>query len=730
MFEKKRKTRILVASLQEESGVILILLALLALVIVSFAAIIIDLSAYANQREQAEEYARLAALAALEAHMGAAATAPLNQRIQAAEDRANTVSNLNVLITERNNGARVFAPILNPTLPTTGRGAQLIPGTWYPSAPPSGNPCTTYPCFVALTSLTPVPPATTVPQVTAYQVRGQIYDQFSTKLARTIFNTASFPVNVLATATVVPRRGVFIVDLSASQTRDTHVLRHTGVSPTPIPTPNQSTNPLGGHGSEFAYSLSTDNPGEPNFQDDYWTFLVGRPDRPQTAGSDTDVTSWRYFFKNYAAAPDKNKDISTITEDQYRKMHFKNDYVQKYVLADGDYARLRAVYQSQAANANYPFPHENPATDPNFRIASSSTLAYRHKIRVDKFRNGPDADGSSFTYKGPEPLQSVFGGLNSAMNVFKTRKVAGDKASLMFVDSRIWYTRFVTMTDNFDYLLRLTDFSRNAGMTADDIADYGDPLNANYNNIITSSTTGMELAVRHGLVPMGMGASMTNLSLAVNQALFELQRDNPTGFSSNFITIITDGLANCRLCRPTDNCTGGQAYACSNQYSYFQDAMNDLIAMVRDRIQGRNVSVNWIMFGDAIAPHMLNIRKDASGTCATDEDARANNWTMVQGNTGDMNAAFSGMSATSPFYQANVAPYQIAVATKGLFGPIRPPLAGCNPATPPTCSGDPATPSSWQPVRNDPFCRTVSQQITAYMQRIIGDNPFTLVEVQ
>ena len=707
-------------SIESESGVVLILLALLAVVIVSFAALIIDLSAYGNQREQAEEYARLAALAALEAHMGAAATATLPQKVQAALDRANTVSNVNVLITERNTGARLYSPALTPALGPN-NGAQLIPGRWVPSLPTDGSdPCAgTYPCFVPENNLAVLP----LPQITAYRVTGQIYDRFSTKLARWIFgNTAAdFPVNVLATATVVPRRGVFIIDLSASQTRDTHVLR------TSQP---QIDHPLDGRGSEFVYTLSTENPGELAFQDTAWNnVLAAGRDRPKFTGNGPN--SWRAFF-NTAQAPDNTKDITTITQDQYRRMHFKDDYVKKYVLMDSDFSLLQSVYNANPNWSNYPFPHLDPASSPLYEISTDPALDYRHVIRVDKFRNPPDSDASvGFTYQGAEPLHSVFAGLNAAMTEFSSRRVAGDAASLMFVDSRLWYTRFVTMTDNFDYLLRLTDFDIPAGGINDDPPAYGAP--ANNNNILRTSTSGFELAIRHGLLPIGSGASKTNLSLAVNQALIELQRGNPTGFSSNFITIITDGLGNCRPCLASETCPAADGgFRCSNQYSYYNQAMANLVNTIRTQVQGRNISVNWIMLGDAIAPHMTSM-SDGNGGCMTDEQARIQNVPMVMGSTGNMDNAFNNMSPSSPFYEASVVPYQIAVATKGLFGPIRPPATGCTtaaPRVPASCPGVANNPLTWVRETLDPYCRTQTQQIVAYMQKIIGDNPFTLVEVQ
>ncbi len=704
-----------------EDGAILILLVLLSVCLITFAAIVIDLGSYGNERQQAQHYADLSALAALEAHYAAndaSLVAPplvldLKDRIQSAVNRASSVSQTNVLLSARTKSAKLF----NPDLNATGTGAELIPGRWWGALPPDGtDPCAgTYPCFRRITNINAVPE----PQVTAYQVRGKIFEKFSTKLARFFFGIDSFPVNVLATASVVPRRGCFIIDMSASVTRDTHVRR----APPSEPLVNQNKTPTKGRGSEFAYMLSSENPGESIFQDDAWDTIA---DSPNDKNRPTDDAEWAAFF-NWA--DEDGLQIANVTQNQFRRMHFVDDYVKKYVMMDADYNDLKNNYDANNDEVRYPFPHPDVTAFAQYEIGVTPALDYRHSVRIDAYRKD---DASTYptgkTYEGAEPLKAIFSGLNNAMTFMQDRQVAGDEACLIFVDSRIWYTRFVTMTANFDYLKKLTDFRIPSGGLTND-----GPGMANSANIVNSSTSGLELIVRHGLLPLGQGASKTNLSLAVTEAIAQLQSGNAANFASNFITVITDGLSNCRPCQSGDPCND-QGFDCNNDYSHFASAMTDLKNLAKNKLQGRNISLHFIMTGDAVGPNTVDVAKDASGTCMTDEELRLANLPYVKGgwdNTffPNISAAFQGMSADHPFYEANVAPYEIAVGTQGLMGQIRPTPA--SPCSPHQCTGDRnANPNTWNRITKDPECRTSSQQMTAFMEKIIGDNPFTLVDVK
>jgi hypothetical protein len=121
---------------------------------------------------------------------------------------------------------------------------------------------------------------------------------------------------------------------------------------------------------------------------------------------------------------------------------------------------------------------------------------------------------------------------------------------------------------------------------------------------------------------------------------------------------------------------------------------------------------------------------DGSGQMVIDSSSCTNACKPPNQNTqhcNDCRAAFDTMGPTKPFIESNVVPYEMAVATQGIWGPIRPGGAGCTPVT--ECSTAPADWQSAPPIMMDPECRTEDQQIDAYMAEIIGGNPLALVEV-
>ncbi len=258
---------------RSESGAILILTAILATIILIFVAIVVDLSIFSNSQEQTQHYSRLAVLAALEQHF-AETVGTSQERAVKAMARAREVTGRNFMLSEPSRAAGLRSQGTSASDP----GALLLPGQYYferPCNDPHDNTCNpcngVYPCFVE-TDLTSDPDG----PVTAYRVRGHLYDGIPTRFARTLFGTDTFPVEVFSTASVRPRQVIFLIDTSGSMTRETHFRRD--------PVASQAENPPLGHGSYFSFVTSVDNPTEPPRQDPHWTFLSSQSNRPRTGG--------------------------------------------------------------------------------------------------------------------------------------------------------------------------------------------------------------------------------------------------------------------------------------------------------------------------------------------------------------------------------------------------------------------------------------------------------------
>lgn len=712
---------------REEHGAVIILVAMLAFVLLMFATLVIDLTQFEDAREQSEYYARKAVLAALAAHLASDASTTSAKTAEALA-RAREVAGKNFLLSDGPSRAAQMDL-------TSGNGAELVPGIYYfqkpcndpanPKCDPTGG---VYPKFVPWTSAQGEDA-----KITAYKITGKLYEGISTKFARSIFGVNEFPVDVLATASVYPRQGCFLVDVSGSMTQETHITK-TGTNDRTAA--DQTADPQSGYGRYFAFTTSADNAGSSyTRQDNHWTLLQNGPVRPTTAAL------WNTFL-----SPATTADVSAA---EYERMHFRDDYRLFETLGNADYPNLSAELKKL---------HPDPATLPAARPFNP------YFTRVDSYRTSatPDATFPSYSYDGAEPLRTVFRGLKKAMEEFKERQVAGDAACLILYDRSLRFYRYVKLTSNFDYIISLTDFDDLSTLTT---APQGDidvvaRLNAD-------SARGFEKLVRYGMMPMGEDGGYTNTLLAVSQAMNELQSGNPEGgFANNFITILGDGLSNCEPCTSGGSCVN--SYQCFNNFTTFNNAQNQLLNLVRTSVQARNIPIHWVLVGESVAPHTLAIKNGTgtgAGKCMTDQDARRftapgmAGVPMVRGGFGHVesngnivvdhdscknacssptsadcvacSAAFRDMSPEKPFLDSNLVPYELAASTKGLWGPIRKTRPGCVPLD--MDNGCTTPPTSWQtaPVlTQDPACRDENQQMEDYMLEIIGGNPISLVEAQ
>lgn len=687
-------------NINREQGAVIPLIALCTILFFILAAMVIDLTLLASSREQSQHFARLAALAALEAHFAVPGNPSITERVQAALDRAREVSQLNVLLSDKDKQRQVNAEV------DPGTGAALEPGMYY-FADDGTAPCSaigdgSYPCFVSADLSDPDT------RITAYRISGSFYAGISTTLARAVLGKETFSVDVWATATVIPRHGCFLVDLSGSMGRETHPLKTIAM---------QQNTPRTGRGGELGFLLEGENNSiaEDYYHTEFWNFLCTGD---QNLSSNTCTGQSRPTndgeWQTFLGTP-----LSDLTKQEYSRIHFHDDYVHKLTLGDKHWGQ-RQDYQDH---------HPDPSTNPQYEVVADGSVADSGKwYYVDTYR---DADGSDgYTYGGAEPLRTVFAGLRTAIQKFKNRQVAGDQACLIMYDNKLSWPRVVKLTDDFDYLLKLTDFSANGTISSDDPAI----LDADLTSV---GTSGLELLIRHNMFPGGASSNFTNTIQAISEAMTQLTEGNPDGgFSSDFIVAIGDGLNNCQTCS-SGSCTAG----CQNLYGNYKQSQRDLIGTVSGTIQGKNIPLHWILVGSNVAPHTLDITLEPDpntglGPCASDVEIRRLGKAFVLG--GDENgdpypddatwqSAWENMG-NAPFYQANADAYELSWGTRGIWGPIR--STPCtDPANPPLCSGsiDDANPKR---MFVDPQCRSEEEQINAYMEKIIGDNPYTLVEVE
>jgi len=689
-----------------ERGAVIPLVALLLTVFLIFAAIVVDMNLLASSREQTQHYARLAALAAINGHFSSP-SADINVQVAAALAAAQRVSDSNLILSDQ------VGPTAQAQLSSLegSDGAFLEPGVWYFSDN-GDDPCELigngeYPCF------DPTDLSSADPLITAYRITGSLYQGITTAIASRLnfLGNDVFDVDVTAVASVVPRHGCFIIDLSGSMVRDTHLGRITS---------EQADEPTEGRGREWAFLLEGDNPSVPEdyFHTQHYNFLCtgeARPSEKTTTPAaictsqtrPTDTSEWDTFLAPFG------RTFASLTEQERRRIHFHDDYVLKKTLGNKHWA----------IGSDYSNRHPNPADATRYLVSDTTDDGRYYRVNVDPLmQNG-----------GPEPLKTVFAGLNEAMRTFRDRRVAGDEACLIFYDENAAWPRVVNLTDDFDYLVRLTDFSSPTPIAAD-LASISDT------DLTASTTSGLELIIRHGLFPAGPDAARTNTGLAISEAMGQLTTGNSEGgFSADFIVAIGDGLGNCAYC---DTLEGGGRIpgcveGCNNDYDYYSGAQDSLLEFVSSEIVPRNIPIHQILVGQSVAPHTLDITSEedgSEGACMDDLEFRrtASGESFVKGGFdsgtfSDISDAFRNATADNPFYEASVPPYEIAASTRGLWGPVRPSPAGCTPIT--SCTGSVDDLANAPRITQDPKCRTTEEQIQEYMGQIIGDNPYTLVYV-
>jgi hypothetical protein len=730
-------------------GAALLIVTLLLVVIFGLLALAIDFNMASAAKEQAQHYARLSALAALEQYVissgGGAVDDALNtSSMAAALSRAQKVAEKNYMLTAPTASDK---PILNTN--GTDPGALLEPGIWAVDTANtwSAGKCTTTACFVKWSNR---PPGFTRPN--AMRVSGDLFPGgIRTRGFSAVIGGGAIASTVGAIASIVPRRGCFVVDLSSSMVRQTH-----------------SGN------AEFAYFLRELNPqlnkpgtfwqrAPESLHDDRWAGL------PPTRGGDTDPG-----------------------------VHYQDDYRYKLTLDNADHTI--GGFTQGTYTYNYSAFHPNPATYP-IRDSRSRRVGERAWYAVDSY--GLTNNGS------PEPLTSILTGLNQALQAFSNRRVPGDQACLIFFDQTLSWPRIVNLTSNFNYLLALTNTSIAGGglvndtgfttpLDTDAVADGkisaaewaaaeatlnsldattdgglgDDALNAAGMNV-----PGWELLIKHGIFPGVLGN--TNLIGAITEANNQLAAGAAGGAvaSSSFIVLIGDSLGNCVNCgagaADPGNVCPASAGTCVEEFEYYSTSTAEVEHLINKSggLRESGIPLHFIAIGPEIMPHVVDRPITPGGRCLTDKEwragKRANGTPYHNGepygfvdtsSTTNSADGYEKRSTAKPFTWSNHNMYKWAVDTQGLWAPVRPPRLRedtdgdgvrekhekcpdpvCDDAALDTDgdgvidagldAGDLVVSGSLKLRIRDPQCREQGEQIRDYMAEIMGENPFSIVRV-
>lgn len=383
--------------------------------------------------------------------------------------------------------------------------------------------------------------------------------------------------------------------------------------------------------------------------------------------------------------------------------HYQSDYKEYRILNDENFNSTDAEH--------HPNPNSNPIVYGSPPRAPGKPFYYT----VDKYIDG--------SYQGPEPLRTVFNGLDGAIKKFKERKVGGDKACIIFYDDKLLWHRVFNLTDDFDYLEKVTDWSKR-----------------------DNTNEGFDFAIQHGVIPR-VGAS-TNVLLALNEASSQFNADKSLGApTSDFIVLIGDGLSNCRTCNYQNrfgNYCGTSGPSCSNRFDYYYYSGKEAFEFARTSLARQKIPVHVVQTGQAVAPHTYDIFKSGStSTCLTEFEKRRStppqssiratspgqtspNCPTSFGSDGSQETScdtdtkwselFKTASPGNPFYYSAKSLYDLSVVTGGGWYPLRPAGNDCS-----TCR-----PGARRVT--DPLCRTPATQLGDTISDIMSQSPFTVVE--
>lgn len=311
-----------------QRGGVMVFVAASLVVLVMFLAYVVDINAVLLARERAQQFARFAALAAIEGYFSKTCTSNGPQcyqsRLNTALSSASDVGSANRLFNAKDSSDGSMQLALSTTSGDTcsdGRcKAKLIPGRWIAvdtNQECNGNP----PCFVEN-----IPGSTSA---NAFKVIGAYKGGITGFFSRAFFGQEFLTFSASAVATVVPRRGMFLVDISPSATFETH--------PDPLHTKS------GEAASAYAFQLGS-NPR--SWHDDHWPHLQ----------------------LNRSASDPVNP-----------RVHYQSDYVDVSPYIDSDFGTQQG-WEGRSLQLLHPDPFE----DPNYVIGESQSPTI--KIKIDAFR--------------------------------------------------------------------------------------------------------------------------------------------------------------------------------------------------------------------------------------------------------------------------------------------------------------------------------------------------------
>ncbi|RMG40486.1 MAG: hypothetical protein D6719_10805 [Candidatus Dadabacteria bacterium] len=677
---------------QNEHGAVIIIVAVCAAVFIAIAALVIDSLRALTTRQKMRIVCEASAMAAIDEFLKSPGDTTnwtdMQSILQAAENRANSIADkhlLKMMGPDADDLGQLGLKINGCTQLWCdgGVGGDLIPGTWY-GPDSTGDPCGNggnFPCFVPL------------------QVNGDSLNAFRCQVKLTtplrflfakIMGFSGVNLDASATAAQVPRRLLFLVDLSGSVTEMTHKLsnpvcddacrQYFRRNPCGYSNPackdyyffyqctSASGSYWGRHVAGIKTSFSYPKSDVDSFDCSTECYSGACPNLASGYGLRENFGVWLYPKCNYCGLEDDRSsplDPRPWVSPAPWNSSLDGDAIKHY---KSDFSLVRGIQDC------------------------SSGSCISRDFYIDTYQPG----GPNTPIRGAQPLKSVLDGINFALREMNSRKVPGDLAGLIGFSNKVW------------------------GISAENIARVF-PMAADLTTLIDITNTAkskedldlpdLNHYIRRTLFPIDTDRG-TNLPEALNRALQELGTQPGAETARNSVVLFSDGVTNC-----------SDTTHCSNTYNSWLQSVSNLPPIIQNYVDS-GIAIHVFLFGETNGLHTLDVSQGPGFTdCIDDPTARYFGIPFVDPlcggsvcDAGDFSRAI--VFGNGKFYRITGEMYDIALKTGGLFVPIRPPLVG------------PRPPCSATPVRQffDPLGRSVDQQIKDAMDKIMGGVPVKLVD--
>lgn len=430
------------------------------------------------------------------------------------------------------------------------------------------------------------------------------------KLLTALLGAERMQLSAKATAAIIPRHGVFLLDLSRSMKRDTHLNYEKQVREVSGGALRSNTRALT-LAAEYAFKLDRIKDAAGNYQ------IASSCPQPETCTengaclvADGKMRTYNFLFNGEVREGNLLEDQRDPAFPSEKTKHYKSDY-QCLALSYAEDGKPHA--------ANY---------------------------LIDTYE-GQSSDGGK--YDGPEPLNTLLVGLHEALSILKKQEVPGDRIGMLGFDQSAAIDKRCMRGQGADC----------AALISTKEASFEDFLSVI--DIEAQSLATVQRRLSDYLLFPRLDAA-SNLPEALKKTRQMLEQSSNDNYSQNFVLVFSDGVSTCTSSR-----------SCSDDESGFSASFQETKGILSKDFLEKGVRVHFVLSGDYVKPHtLLAPSLDTPGSCMTEDEARTRGISLVD-TRGDSsaftNAVLYGQSA-SFFHPAN-AFFSLVQGSGGHWAPLR-----------------------------------------------------------